>query len=105
MIDISPRNLEKVVYFATHIVTDKGTSGLEKCQILNEKEYPEADEKYVAVDDCNGKQKTVNDKFANDDTRIKLFEQKMKSWEWMFKLIATGTVGTLITSILSLILK
>ena len=46
MLDISPRNLEKVVYFASYIVTDKGTSGLEKCQILNEKEYHEAEEKY-----------------------------------------------------------
>ena len=60
---------------------------------------------FVQIDDCNDNQKTVNDKFANDDTRIKLFDQKMQSWEWMFKLIATGTVGTLITSILSLILK
>ncbi len=46
ILDISPRNLEKVVYFAAYIVTDKGTSGLEKCQILNEKEYHEAIEKY-----------------------------------------------------------
>ena len=56
--------------------------------------------KYVSIDVCND-----NQRFASDDTRIQLFEQKMKSWEWMFKLIATGTVGTLITSVLSLILK
>ena len=46
MLDISPRSVEKVVYFASYIVTDKGTSGLTKCQILNEKEYHEAEEKY-----------------------------------------------------------
>ena len=46
MLDISPRNLEKVIYFASYIVTDKGTSGLEKYQVLNEKEYHEAEEKY-----------------------------------------------------------
>ena len=46
MLDISPRSLEKVIYFASYIVTDKGTSGLLKCQILNEKEYHEAEEKY-----------------------------------------------------------
>ncbi len=46
MLDISPRNLEKIVYFALYIVTDKGTSGLEKCQCLTEKEYHEAIEKY-----------------------------------------------------------
>ena len=46
VLDISPRNLERVVYFALYIVTDKGTSGLEKCQCLTEKEYREAIEKY-----------------------------------------------------------
>ena len=46
MLDISPRNLEKVIYFASYVVTDKGTTGLDKCQVLNEKEYHEAQEKY-----------------------------------------------------------
>ena len=46
MLDVSPRNLDKVIYFASYIVVDKGTSGLEKCQVLTEKEYHEAEEKY-----------------------------------------------------------
>ena len=46
ILDISPRNLEKVIYFAAYIVTDKGTSDLMQNQILNEKEYHEAIEKY-----------------------------------------------------------
>ena len=46
MLDVSPRNLEKVIYFASYIVTDKGTSGLEKCQVLTEKEYHDSEEKY-----------------------------------------------------------
>lgn len=46
MLDISPRSLEKVIYFASYIVTDKGTSGLIKAQVLSEKEYHEAVEKY-----------------------------------------------------------
>ena len=46
MLDISPRNLEKIIYFASYIVVDKGDTGLEKCQVLNEKEYHEAEEKY-----------------------------------------------------------
>ena len=46
VLDISPRNLEKVIYFAAYIVTDKGTSGLEECQVLSEKEYHEAVAKY-----------------------------------------------------------
>ena len=46
MLDISPRSLEKVIYFASYIVLDKGTSGLSKCQVLTEKEYRDAEEKY-----------------------------------------------------------
>ena len=46
MLDISPRNLEKVIYFAAYVVTEKGTSDLLKHQILNEKEYHDAVEKY-----------------------------------------------------------
>lgn len=78
---------------------------LEDMNTIKKEIFAEADNKYVRIDECNDRQEKNNNKFANDDTRIRLFEQKMKSWEWMFKLIATGTVGTLITSILSLILK
>ena len=46
LLDVSPRNVEKVIYFASYIVTDKGTSDLLKCQVLTEKEYVEAIEKY-----------------------------------------------------------
>ncbi len=46
LLDISPRSIEKVIYFASYIVTDKGTSGLIKGQVLTEKEYGEAVEKY-----------------------------------------------------------
>ena len=46
MLDMSPRSLEKVIYFASYVVIDKGTSGLTKCQVLTEKEYHEAEEKY-----------------------------------------------------------
>ena len=46
ILDISPRSIEKVIYFAAYVVTDKGTSGLTEGQILNEKEYHEAEEKY-----------------------------------------------------------
>ncbi len=46
MLDISPRNLEKILYFAAYVVTDPGKSNLEKNQILSEREYREAYEKY-----------------------------------------------------------
>ena len=46
MLDISPRSLEKVIYFASYLVIDKGSTGLMKGQVLSEKEYHEAEEKY-----------------------------------------------------------
>ena len=46
MLDVSPRSLERVIYFASYIVTDKGETGLTKAQVLSEKEYHEAEEKY-----------------------------------------------------------
>ena len=46
LLDISPRILEKVLYFANYIVTDPGDSPLIKNQILTEKEYRDMREKY-----------------------------------------------------------
>ena len=46
ILDISPKVLEKVLYFANYIVLDKGTTDLEYKQILTEKEYQDAREKW-----------------------------------------------------------
>ena len=46
MLDLTPRTLEKVLYFANYIVIDPGFTPLEKCQILSEREYREMREKY-----------------------------------------------------------
>ncbi len=43
---VSPRSLEKVLYFACYIVLDPGTSGLQYKQLLTEKEFHEAEDKY-----------------------------------------------------------
>ncbi len=42
ILDLSPRTLEKVLYFASYIVLDKGESGLTYKQVLSEQEYQEA---------------------------------------------------------------
>ena len=42
ILDLSPRVLEKVLYFASYIVLDKGISDLQYKQVLTEKEYREA---------------------------------------------------------------
>ena len=46
LLDLTPRILEKVLYFASYIVTDAGMTPLQKNQILTEKEYRDMREKY-----------------------------------------------------------
>ena len=46
ILDLSPRVLEKVLYFASYIVLDAKSSGLEYKQVLSEKEYREAIDNY-----------------------------------------------------------
>ena len=46
LLDMSPRALEKVLYFASYVVIDPGQTPLSKKQILNEKEYRDSLEKF-----------------------------------------------------------
>ena len=46
MLDLSPRDLERVLYFAAYIVTDPGFTPLEEKQILTESEYRDMRERY-----------------------------------------------------------
>ena len=46
ILDLSPKILERVLYFASYIVLDKGQTDLEYKQVLTEREYQEAREKY-----------------------------------------------------------
>jgi DNA-directed RNA polymerase subunit beta' len=46
VLDMSPRALEEVIYFASYVVTDPGETPLEKKQLLTEKEYRNYREKY-----------------------------------------------------------
>ncbi|WP_110113963.1 DNA-directed RNA polymerase subunit beta' [Bacillus sp. CGMCC 1.16541] len=46
VLDMSPRALEEIIYFASYVVTDTGDTPLEKKQLLSEKEYRAYREKY-----------------------------------------------------------
>ena len=46
LLDMSPRHLEKIIYFASYVVVDSGNTPLIKKQLLSENEYREAREKY-----------------------------------------------------------
>ncbi len=51
MLDLSPKTLEKVLYFANYIVLDPGETDLEYKQVITEKEYNDACERNAAVID------------------------------------------------------
>ncbi len=46
LLDMSPRSLEKILYFASYVVTDPGDTTLSKKQLLNEREFRENEGKY-----------------------------------------------------------
>ena len=46
LLDLSPKLLEKVLYFASYIVIDPGDTPLEKKQLLSEQQYKDYKEKY-----------------------------------------------------------
>lgn len=58
---------------------------------------------FVRKDDCNDNMNEVSKKLADDDTRIKLFEQQVSMWSKLFWVIATATAGQLIASIFGLL--
>lgn len=65
-----------------------------------DKEWIEA--RYVKKEDCNDNMSEVDKKFANDDTRIQLFQQQMAMWNKLFWVIATATAGQLVASVIGL---
>lgn len=61
------------------------------------REYAESN--FVKKEDCNETQTDNAKKFANDDTRLKLFEQKIGLWDKLFWIIASATFGQLVLSV------
>lgn len=63
------------------------------------------DDRYVLQSDCNEKQEAVNGKFANDDKRIDKLFDRMNLWNKLLWAITSATVGTLVATVMELILK
>jgi hypothetical protein len=63
------------------------------------------DDRYVKQKDCDERQERVNNRFANDDKRIELLSSKFKIWDKLFWVIASASIGSLVTAIIELISK
>lgn len=60
---------------------------------------------FVQIDDCNENQKSVNDKFANDDKRIDIMTSEFGVFKKLLWTIATSSIGALVIAFFNLILK
>nr|DAU64227.1 MAG TPA: hemolysin [Caudoviricetes sp.] len=65
----------------------------------------EFDGRYVRQATCDERHRAVSNKFANDDKRIELLLQRLASYDKLLWIITTSVVGTLVTSVVSIILR
>jgi len=77
LLDLTPRILEKVLYFATYIVIDPGDTPLKKNQILNEKEYRDMREKFEDDFRAGMGAEAIRDLLADID--IDKFSEQLKA--------------------------
>ena len=101
LLDISPRILEKVLYFASYIVVDPGDAPLSRYQVLTEKEYRDMREKYEDDFDAGMGAESVKKILAtvgldDDDSRekIALMAEKQKLDAHKNQLRAQGLILT-----------
>ena len=80
ILDMSPRALEKVLYFAAYVVIDPGRTSLSKNQILTEKEYRENYEKYGDMFRAGMGAEAILEMLRDIDLE-ELFEQLKKDME------------------------
>lgn len=64
----------------------------------------EFDCRYVRQAICEERHRAVGNKFANDDKRIELLLQRLASYDKLLWIITTSVVGTLVTSVVSIII-
>lgn len=64
----------------------------------------EFDDRYVRQSTCDERHRAVSNKFSNDDKRIELLLQRLASYDKLLWIIATSVVGTLVTSVVSIII-
>lgn len=63
------------------------------------------DDRYVLQHSCNETQEQINRKFANDDKRIEVISHDFRAIKWLIATVAAAGIGTLVATVLELILK
>ena len=62
-------------------------------------------ERYVRIEDCNNKQESINKKIASDDKRIEIILHDFGIIKKLMWAIASAGIGTLVSTLLGLIIK
>ena len=78
---------------------------LEDMEAIEKRIFDKADNKYVAIDDCNEKQEKVNNMFAKDNTRIEIISHDFAVVKKLMWAVATASIGSLVVAFFELILK
>ena len=95
MLDISPRNLERVLYFQCYIVTDPGDCReLEKMQCLTEREYMDMREKYEDDFKAGMGAETIMEllKEIDLDQQALLIREELETTKYMFFVFKKGSL-------------
>ncbi len=70
MLDMTAKDLEKVIYYESYMIVDPGTTPLSKCQLISEKEYRQLQEEYgEEAFDANTGAAAVRDVLAQIDLK------------------------------------
>ena len=72
---------------------------------LDEQDWRMLRMEFMQKDECNERQTKIDSRFANDDKRIELLASKFRVWDKLFWVIATSSIGSLVTAIFQLIFK
>lgn len=70
---------------------------------VDREDFEMLDERYVQISDCNEKQRKTDKKFANDDKRLYMMEERAKRWDKMMTIITTAVVGQFVALIFGMV--
>ncbi|PAQ15156.1 DNA-directed RNA polymerase subunit beta' [Bacillaceae bacterium SAOS 7] len=81
VLDMSPRSLEEVIYFASYVVTEAGDTSLEKKQLLSEKEYRAYRDKYGSKFQASMGAEAIKKLLADIDLEkeVEVLKEELKS--------------------------
>lgn len=92
ILDVSPRSLERVLYFASYIVVDPAGSPLAKCQLLSEQEYREYEAQFNEEGYTIGGKSVVIETVAQRNERLAIVREAQRKERYNAALREDATI-------------